>query len=423
VRRQKVAAFKFHPFSKKQLKVLTWWCPSSPHKNKFALICDGSVRAGKTVVMSLSFVMWAMETFNGENLGMAGKTIGALRRNVIQPLKRMLKGRGYKVKDHRADNFLTIMFRGKTNYFYLFGGKDESSQDLIQGITLAGMFFDEVALMPKSFVNQATARCSVTGAKLWFNCNPAGPRHWFKTDWLDQLAKKNALHLHFTMEDNPSLDEETKKRYYSMYSGVFYKRFILGLWVVAEGLVYEDYNEEKHKVSREQINKMIEEGAFMEYIAGTDWGVTSPMAGNIYGVTREFKFYQIAEYYRRRSTTEDLGRWYLQQEQRLGRKINVIYCDSAEPDRILTLKKMGLRAIEAVKEIDAGLNTVMTLFKNDRLFICAEDCPNTENELLSYHYPEPDDPKAAADKPVDEDNHSMDAKRYCLHTYLRKRRV
>jgi PBSX family phage terminase large subunit len=177
MKKLKPALFKFKPFSEKQLKVLKWWRPNSPYADKDGIICDGSVHAGKTVVMSLSYVMWAMDTFTEENVSMAGKTIGALRRNVLTPLKRMLKSRGYKVKDHRADNYLTISKNGVFNYFYIFGGKDESSQDLIQGITLAGMFFDEVALMPQSFVNQATARCSVEGAKLWFNCNPAGKNY------------------------------------------------------------------------------------------------------------------------------------------------------------------------------------------------------------------------------------------------------
>lgn len=130
---KKPSPFKFKPFSKKQKQVLTWWREGSPVHDKDGIICDGSVRAGKTVVMSLSFVMWAMDTFDAENLGMAGKTIGSFRRNVVTPLKRMLKSRGYKVKDHRSENMLSVSFNGKTNYFYVFGGKDEGSQDLIQG--------------------------------------------------------------------------------------------------------------------------------------------------------------------------------------------------------------------------------------------------------------------------------------------------
>lgn len=148
--------FKFEPFSKKQRKVLNWWTKDSPVKEYDGIIADGAIRSGKTVSMSLSFALWAMSSFNGQNFAMCGKTIGSFRRNVLFWLKLMLKSRGYRVADHRADN-LVIISKGSTeNYFYIFGGKDERSQDLIQGITLAGVFFDEVALMPESFVNQAT---------------------------------------------------------------------------------------------------------------------------------------------------------------------------------------------------------------------------------------------------------------------------
>ena len=163
----KQTVFKFKPFSKKQKQVLTWWCPASSVKDKDGIIADGAIRSGKTVCMSLSFVMWAMNSFNGQNFGMCGKTIGSFRRNVLFWLKLMLKSRGYQTKDHRADNLLEVSRGNVTNYFYVFGGKDERSQDLIQGITLAGVFFDEVALMPESFVNQATGRCSVEGSKFW----------------------------------------------------------------------------------------------------------------------------------------------------------------------------------------------------------------------------------------------------------------
>lgn len=242
----KKQGFEFKPFSVKQKKVLTWWCESSPVKNKEGIIADGAIRSGKTLCMSLSYVLWAMSTFNQQNFGMAGKTIGSFRRNVLFWLKLMLKSRGYTVVDHRSDNLIVVSKGNVQNFFYIFGGKDERSQDLIQGITLAGMFFDEVALMPESFVNQATGRCSVTGSKYWFNCNPDGPRHWFKVNWIDKCNQKNILYLHFTMDDNLSLSEAIKKRYRSMYVGVFFKRYILGLWCVAEGLVYQMFDESKH---------------------------------------------------------------------------------------------------------------------------------------------------------------------------------
>ena len=238
--------FKFEPFSKKQRKVLNWWTKDSPVKEYDGIIADGAIRSGKTVSMSLSFALWAMSSFNGQNFAMCGKTIGSFRRNVLFWLKLMLKSLGYRVADHRADN-LVIISKGSTeNYFYIFGGKDERSQDLIQGITLAGVFFDEVALMPESFVNQATGRCSVDGSKFWFNCNPDGPYHWFKLNWIDKCKEKQLLYLHFMMDDNLSLSEKVKTRYRSMYTGVFYKRYILGLWAMAEGIIYDMFDAAKH---------------------------------------------------------------------------------------------------------------------------------------------------------------------------------
>lgn len=252
------AVFNFKPFSIKQLKVLTWWMPNSPVKDKDGIIADGAIRSGKTLSMSLSFVIWAMETFTQQNLGMCGKTIGSFRRNVLFWLKLMLWSRGYKVKDSRADNLVIISKGDITNYFYVFGGKDERSQDLIQGLTLAGVFFDEVALMPESFVNQATGRCSVDGSKFFFNCNPDNPKHWFHLNWILEAEKKNLLYLHFTMDDNLSLSEKIKERYRNTYSGVFFDRFIRGKWVAADGVIYAQFSHNPERWIVDEVEKDID---------------------------------------------------------------------------------------------------------------------------------------------------------------------
>ena len=239
--KKKRPIFKFQPFSRKQRQIFTWWADKSPVKDAVGIIADGAIRSGKTVSMSLSYVMWAMSKYDGQNFIMAGKTISSFKRNVLQNLKLMLTSRGYHWIYHISGEFpnmLEVTRNGKTNYFYIFGGKDEGSQDLVQGITAAGAFFDEVALMPESFVNQATGRCSVEGATWWFNCNPAGPMHWFKLEWIDKRKKKRLLYLHFTMDDNLSLSEKVKEKYREMYAGVFYLRYIKGMWAVAEGLIY-----------------------------------------------------------------------------------------------------------------------------------------------------------------------------------------
>lgn len=119
----KLTGFKFQPFSKKQMKVLTYWQDNSPFKDKFLLVADGSVRSGKTLVCSLSFVLFVMHTFNGMNAALVGRSSGALRRNVVNTLKQMLLSLGYDCIDHRADNYLEITKDGVTNLFWLFGAK------------------------------------------------------------------------------------------------------------------------------------------------------------------------------------------------------------------------------------------------------------------------------------------------------------
>lgn len=410
-KRLKVAPFKFKPFSQKQLKVLTWWMPGSPVADKDAIICDGAVRSGKTIVMSLSYVIWAMKTFNSENFGMSGKTIGALRRNVIIPLKRILKSRGYKIKDHRADNCLTISFRGHSNTFYLFGGKDERSQDLIQGITLAGMFFDEVALMPKSFVDQATARCSVEGSKLWFNCNPAGPYHWFKTEWLEKLKEKNALHLHFTMDDNLSLSSRVKERYRRMYSGVFFKRYILGLWVMAEGVIFSMFDEDKHKKPRSWMPT-----EFDRKFICIDFGTNNPCVFLQYGV-KDGIYYELKEYYHdgRKKGQKTNGQYANDLMNFIDGDEYAIFVDPSAASLIIELKERGVKNIRgAVNKVLDGIQTVANRFENDQLYIC-EDNHNSIKELFSYVW----DDKAAErgeDKPLKRMDHACDAKRYGIHT-------
>lgn len=324
------AVFRFKPFSKKQRKVLNWWCRSSPVRDYNGIIADGAIRSGKSVAMSLGFVIWAMSEFESCNFAMCGKTIGSFRRNVLFWLKLMLRSRGYSVSEQRTEN-LVIVRRGSTeNYFYVFGGKDERSQDLIQGITLAGVFFDEVALMPESFVNQATGRCSVDGSKFWFNCNPGSPAHWFKTGWIDKRADKRLLYLHFTMDDNLSLSEAVKGRYRGMYTGVFFKRYILGEWKSADGVIYRQFADEPERFILDDVPQDIFIGTM-----GLDFGGNgSAHAGCLVGITRGYRSIVILdEYYRKEvidpgTLTDDVC-GFVQRSQAQVRATS-IWCDSAE---------------------------------------------------------------------------------------------
>ena len=359
------AVFKFKPFSKKQRKVLNWWCRSSPVRDYNGIIADGAIRSGKSVAMSLSFVIWAMSEFEACNFAMCGKTIGSFRRNVLFWLKLMLRSRGYSVSEQRTENLVIVRRGSVENYFYVFGGKDERSQDLIQGITLAGVFFDEVALMPESFVNQATGRCSVDGSKFWFNCNPGSPAHWFKTGWIDKRADKRLLYLHFTMDDNLSLTEAVKERYRGMYTGVFFKRYILGEWKSADGVIYRQFADDPERFILDEVPADIFIGTM-----GLDFGGNgSAHAGCLVGITRGYRSIVILdEYYRKEvidpgTLTDDVC-GFVQRSQAQVRAAS-IWCDSAET----TLIK-GIRTEVFARRIPVEVRNARKGEIIDRIRLC-----------------------------------------------------
>ncbi len=410
----KQAVFKFSPFSIKQKKVLTWWLPNSPVKDKDGIIADGSIRSGKTLSMSLSFVIWAMETFDSQNFGMCGKTIGSFRRNVLFWLKLMLRSRKYKVKDLRADNLLIVSKNDKINYFYIFGGKDERSQDLIQGITLAGCFFDEVALMPESFVNQATGRCSVEGSKYWFNCNPEGPYHWFKVNWIDKRKKKNLLYLHFTMDDNLSLSEAVKERYRKMYSGVFFKRYILGLWVMAEGIIFDMFSEEKH------VKEVKDSWDYL--FVSCDYGTQNPCTFGLFGVKGK-RLHEIRSYYydgRKESRQKTDSEYAEDMVDFIGidkRYVRFIIVDPSAASFIAELKKSKYKLPKIKKaenDVLDGIRTVAVYLETSS-FSLDPSCEMDIREFFSYIW----DEKAmerGEDKPIKQNDHAMDKIRYAIYT-------
>lgn len=415
------AVFKFKAFSRRQKQILTWWLPESPVCDMDGIIADGAIRSGKTVAMALSFVMWAMESFDEQNFAMCGKTIGSFRRNVLTGLKLTVRSRGYMLKDHRADNLVEISRNGITNYFYIFGGKDERSQDLIQGITLAGVFFDEVALMPQSFVNQATARCSVDNSKYWFNCNPQGPHHWFKTEWIDKCGEKNLIYLHFTMNDNLSLSEKVKIRYRNQYSGVFYQRYILGLWVVAEGLIYDMFSREKHV---KDIVNIYQQLTGFRYVS-CDYGTQNATVFLLWEKGRDGIWYCIREYYYsgRDSGKQKTDAEFVKDMDAFldGAKIKAIIVDPSAASFIAALRERGFPVIKARNDVADGIRYVAKLLNLTGILFSAS-CTNTLDEFEGYVW----DPKAAErgeDAPVKFEDHAMDAVRYFVYTVIARNKA
>lgn len=405
---------KFKPFSRKQLKVLSWWKVDGIKDKYDAIIADGSVRSGKTVSMSISFVFWAMATFTDCNFALCGKTVRSCRRNVIKPLINMLKHR-YDIKDKRSENLLTISKDGKSNTFYIFGGKDESSQDLIQGVTLAGVLLDEVALMPRSFVEQALARCSVEGARFWFNCNPDNPNHWFYREWVLKAPEKHALRLKFLMDDNLSLSDKVKQRYCSLYQGTFYRRFILGEWVIAEGLVYQDYNDHiKDKLWDGNPDELV--GTW--YIS-MDYGTINPCSMGLWCVT-DNEAIRVDEYYyngRKEGYQRTDEEHYAELDKLAGdRYIERVIIDPSAASFKATIKRHGKFFVKSAKnDVINGIRTTSQMLTDGRIKIGVK-CKASQEEFGMYRW----DDKAEVDKVVKENDHAMDDIRYFAYTVLKR---
>lgn len=196
---------KITRLSENQRFVFRWWT-ARELSDYDGIICDGAVRSGKTFCLSASFMTWAMTNFDECIFGLCSKTIVSLKRNILPALRGYMKAMGMTAVEVTSKNYMDVSFCGRKNRFYYFGGRDEGSPSLIQGVTLAGVLLDEAALMPRSFIEQAVARCSVAGSKLWFNCNPDNPYHWFKKEWIDKAEEKRLIYRHFVLEDNPTLD-------------------------------------------------------------------------------------------------------------------------------------------------------------------------------------------------------------------------
>lgn len=391
---------------------MTWW-NRPKYRDKDGIICDGSIRSGKTVSMADGFVLWSMATFDRQTFALCGKTIESLRRNVVTLMPQWLEGL-FTITERRSENKLTISLGEKSNTYYLFGGKDESSYALIQGITLAGVLFDEVALMPRSFVEQAMARCSVDGSKFWFNCNPENPGHWFYTDWVKKAEERNVMHLHFTMQDNPGLSEKTKARYEKMYAGVFYRRYILGEWVKAEGLVYPMFNREIHVI--DQIPPI---SARHRYYVSVDYGTVNPFAAGLYDYNpTERKATMLQELYFKGGSNNrvDNEAYYTMLCNLIGDyPIEYIIIDPSASSMIETIQKYGKYAVvRADNDVLNGIQDV-TKFLNAGALYFHKSCKNTFEEFETYSWDE-DKPEDAV---IKENDHSMDQLRYFCRTALR----
>ena len=413
--------------SNKQKKILAF-----PYSRYDALICDGAVRSGKTSIMMWAFVRWAMENFSGQRFGVCGRTVDSCTKNIIVPFTAMsLAKERYIIRWRRGDKVMEVRCGAVTNYFEVFGGKDEASYTLIQGRTLAGVLLDEVVLMPRSFVEQALARCSVDGARLWFSCNPGSPHHWFYQEWIKRSRERNALYLHFEMTDNPGLSKRTLERYENMYAGIFYDRYVRGLWVAAEGIVYKDFaNDTEKYLIGDPLEWAKQNGTSFSIISiGVDFGGTkSATKFQATGITKDFRVVALEEEYIKNEEIDPnaLNRRFATFCQLITSKYGYSQtrADSAETVLIRgldhTAQKMhlGTQVKNAMKlQITDRIRLVVLLMKQGR-FKVSRNCPHLIDAMQTAIY----DPDKFEDERLDDgtsDIDSLDAFEYSIEPYYK----
>lgn len=395
-------------FSKKQLQVLAF-----PDSSFDALICDGAIRSGKTSVMSAVFVLWAMRNFNQKNFGICSKTDKTCLRNVIRPLLAMRYMQEHFSMQLRITSGDLVISTGKrTNTFYIYGGKDEASYQKIQGVTLAGVFLDEVALMPRSFVEQALARCSVDGRKYFFNCNPEGQTHWFYQEWILKADAHNALRLHFSMDDNPGLSEKIKEGYENTYSGVFYDRYVRGLWVTADGLVYDQFSETDCVLDEEPETNG-------DYFVSSDFGIQNATTFHLWRrIAGTDDWLCLKEYYysgreeRKQKTVSELVD---DLQKMLGAVVpKQIIIDPSAAALKVEVRKRGYHAKDADNDVINGIAQVSTMLLQHRLKFM-NTCKYTIAEFKTYAWDEKATERGE-EKPIKESDHCMDSVRYFVKT-------
>ena len=360
--------------------------------------------------MSLSFVGWSMRFFDDTSFALCGKTIASLKRNIITGLLPALDELGFSCRERLSQHLIEISKDGRTNRYYLFGGRDESSASLIQGMTLGGVLFDEVALMPRSFVEQALARCSLADARFWFNCNPENPAHWFYEEWIKKADEKNCLYLHFLMEDNPSLSPTVIERYKKLYSGAFYERFVLGRWVAADGLVYPSLAKGGHTGEAPETEAA-------QYYISCDYGTVNPSSFGLWGLYGT-KWYRLKEYYHasRQTGVQRTDEEYYDALCALAgdRAITAVIVDPSAASFIECIRRHGrFRVTPARNDVIDGIRRVSDALNNSKIVICP-GCRDLLREAGLYRW----DSGAHKDTPRKEHDHAMDDMRYFVSTVL-----
>lgn len=382
-------------------------------------IFEGSIRAGKTFSWIL-LMLWKIATAGPVGaIVIIGKNRDSIYRNVFEPIEQIPVLASFSRFVHYRQGAPTAQIFGRT--VHVVGANDAGSESRIRGMTIQKAFCDEVTVLDPNFFKQLLGRMSVDGAQLFGTTNPDGPAHWLRKEYLSKVpgtshydpateADKRLTDwvvVHFTMDDNPSLGEAYKASMRREYTGLWYSRFILGLWVSAEGAIYDMWDETKMVVPHGDLPDMV---AYMSL--GLDYGTTNPTAGVLLALGADDVLYAVDEWAPPKSTdahlADDLQRW-----QDARPKAEWTFVDPAAASFRLELFERDWDGLaSATNDVLDGIRLVASLLATGR-FKVSDRCARLLDELPGYRW----DDKASAkgiDKPIKENDHFLDALRYAI---------
>ena len=374
--------------------------------NKRLNIWEGSVRSGKSFISILRFIKELRFGVPG-NAMIVAPTRDSIQRNVLVEMSNLL---GFPCPTPKTSQMFLF---GRIIYFV--GASDERAQRRIQGSTLAIAYVDEMATLPYGFIKMLQSRLSITGARLFGTTNPDSPFHWLKTEILDNTSL-DLTRWQFRIEDNPSLHKSYIDAIKAEYSGLWYKRFIEGLWVLAEGTVYDFFDEDIHVI--EQISKRAE-----YYIVGIDYGTTNPCVFTLIGynpnsypnIWLEREYYYSSKDHNRQKTDTEYAEDLIQFIK--GYNVQSIYLDPSAASFRAELRRQGVDDVsDANNDVLNGIRFVSQLLSNGT-FKIARACTNSIREFGTYVW----DTKASEkgiDKPLKQNDHALDAIRYSLFSHF-----
>ena len=399
-----------------------------PEQFPLLTLLDGAVRSGKTLNI-IQKIPQIFDWIGNDNLKVfSGYSKSTVRNNVLIELKPFIENYlGGKFKYNSASGELDITLFGKLYNCLVVGGGKSDSAAAIQGGTWDFWYANELPQHHYSFYNMALSRLTPANARAFADSNPESSNHWLYQEKIkpflenDSDVKDIFDYWHFTMRDNANLSDVFIKNQEKLYTGAFKARKIDGLWIVAEGLVYDTFNTDKHTITPAEILQKITTGEIVEYFLGVDWGWNHPTAVILFGYSRQGDYYIIDELYAQKVEADAVIKWIDQKQNEYKRFFSFANCDNARPEQNDKLRRLtNLVIYEEKPKVEDSIALVRSVINYDKLNVSTK-CVHTLQELETYRYPTEDErlkSTVQADLPVKMNDDCMDAMRYGLYKHL-----